>query len=186
MKLNKVSITLIIACMIIIVILIIFLRQLKQFALGMLTNNYFTIDELCASDTARKRGIDNTPTPDAQANLVLLRDRVLNPAREALGSTIYVNSGYRCPQLNAAVGGTATSQHQTGQAADITTKSRKRNQQLFAILVQQGNFDQLIWEGDGKWIHVSYSTTANRGAILAQNTNGGYTNIQSNWQTTIA
>ncbi|MBO5012563.1 MAG: hypothetical protein J6C57_00810, partial [Paludibacteraceae bacterium] len=138
MKLNKVSITLIIACMIIIVILIIFLRQLKQFALGMLTNNYFTIDELCASDTARKRGIDNTPTPDAQANLVLLRDCVLNPAREALGSTIYVNSGYRSPQLNAIVGGTSSSQHQTGQAADITTKSRKRNQQLFAILVQQG------------------------------------------------
>lgn len=186
MKLNKVSITLIIACMIIIIILIIFLRQLKQFALGMLTNNYFTIDELCASDTARKRGIDNTPTPDAEANLMLLRDRVLNPAREALGSTIYVNSGYRSPQLNAAVGGTATSQHQTGQAADITTKSRKKNQKLFAIIVQQGNYDQLIWEGDGSWIHVSYREGSNRRSILAQNTNGGYTNIQSNWQTAIS
>lgn len=186
MKLNKVSITLIIACMIIIVILIIFLRQLKQFALGMLTNNYFTIDELCASNTARKRGIDNTPTPDAEANLILLRDRVLNPAREALGSTIYVNNGYRSPQLNAAVGGTATSQHLTGQAADITTKSRERNQQLFAILVQQGNYDQLIWEGDGDWIHVSYKANGyNRGDILAQNPNGSYTNIKSNWQAAI-
>lgn len=186
MKLNKVSITLIIACMIIIIILIIFLRQLKQFALGMLTNNYFTIDELCASNTARKRGIDNTPTPDAEANLMLLRDRVLNPAREALGSTIYVNNGYRSPQLNAAVGGKATSQHLTGQAADITTKSRERNQQLFAILVQQGNYDQLIWEGDGSWIHVSYRESGNRRSILAQNTNGGYTNIKSNWQTAIS
>lgn len=185
MKLNKVSITLVISCVIIVIIIIIFLRQLKQLALGMLTNNYFTIDELCASDTARKRNIDNTPTPEVLSNLTLLRDRVLNPAREALGVTVYVNSGYRCPELNAAVGGTATSQHTTGEAADITTKSRKRNQQLFAILIQQGNFDQLIWEGNGKWIHVSYCETANRGTVLAQNANGGYTSIQSNWQTVI-
>ena len=186
MKLNKVSITLIVACMLIIIITIIFFRQLKQLAFGMLTNNYFTIDELCASDTARRRGIDNSPTQEAIANLTKLRDRVLNPARESLGSTIYVNSGYRSPALNAAVGGTSSSQHLEGEAADITTKSRKKNQKLFAIIVQQGNYDQLIWEGDGSWIHVSYREGGNRRSILAQNTNGGYTNIQSNWQTAIS
>lgn len=186
MKLNKVSITIIIAGMIIIAVVIIFFHQIKQVTTHMITKNYFTIDELCASSTAKRKGIDNTPPPQVVANLTQLRDKVLNPLREQYGAAIWVHSGYRCPELNAAVGGVANSQHIVGEAADIDTYSRDNNRKLFEILIAQANFDQIIWEGDGDWIHVSYKANGyNRGAILAQNPNGGYTNIQSNWQTAI-
>ena len=59
---------------------------------------YFTIEELCHSDTANARGIDNTPTEEVKANLEALIDNVLDPLREAYGKPIYLNSGYRCPE----------------------------------------------------------------------------------------
>lgn len=161
-------------------------KRMKQSIQGTLSKSYFTIDELCASQTAKQRGINNTPTPEVQSNLQLLIDQVLNPARQAYGSYIRVSSGYRCPALNAAVGGAASSQHLTGQAADITTGNITTDRQLFAILVSQAHFDQLIWEQtkNGRWIHVSYST-AHRQQILAYN-GKQYTNIKANWQAAIA
>ena len=117
---------------------------------------WFTIDELCRSDTARIRGIDNTPTEDVKRNLEALVDNVLDPLRGWYGKPIYVNSGYRCPALNKAVGGVASSQHLTGQAADIDVNDRAENRRLMKHIEDSLDFDQLIWENGGAWVHVSY------------------------------
>ncbi|MCD8206469.1 MAG: D-Ala-D-Ala carboxypeptidase family metallohydrolase [Bacteroidales bacterium] len=120
---------------------------------------YFTIDELCASDTARARGIDNTPSAEAVDNLTALVDNVLDPLREAWGAPIIVNSGYRCEALNDAIGGVNSSQHKTGQAADIVPKGRRRDEvrKLFRLVEVLGlDYDQLINEKDYTWVHVSY------------------------------
>ena len=95
---------------------------------------YFTIKELTRSDTARHLGIDNTPPASAVMALNELVDHVLDPLREAWGGPIHVNSGYRCPELNKIVGGTPTSQHQRGEAADITVGTRSGNRRLLALI----------------------------------------------------
>lgn len=117
---------------------------------------YFTIQELTRSDTAEEHGIDNTPTKEAKENLVALVDNVLDPLREMYGKPIIVNSGYRCPQLNAAVGGAKNSQHMRGEAADITAGSKEENKKLFELIRERLPFDQLLNESDYSWVHVSY------------------------------
>ena len=82
---------------------------------------HFTLSELLHSDTAEARGIQNTPPHDVLRRLNYLMDNCLDPIRRLWGKPIGVNSGYRSPALNAAVGGVATSQHVKGEAADITT-----------------------------------------------------------------
>lgn len=119
---------------------------------------YFTFDELSRSDTATRLNIDNTPSSSARSNLAALTDNILDPLREAWGKPITVNSGYRCPALNKAVGGSATSQHMSGQAADITTGNKVDNARLFQLVQYLGlPFDQLIDEQGFAWIHISYS-----------------------------
>lgn len=128
---------------------------------------YFTINELTRSDTARNRGIDNTPTEQAKAALTALVDNVLDPLREAYGKPIRVNSGYRSPVLNKAVGGATTSQHMKGEAADITTGSKSENKKLFELVQSLGlSFDQLIDEKGFSWVHVSYRQGNNRNHVL--------------------
>lgn len=83
---------------------------------------YFTIEELCKSTTANRLKIDNRCDSGVAVSLAALVENVLDPLREWYGKPISVNSGYRCPALNKAVGGSATSQHMSGQAADIDTK----------------------------------------------------------------
>lgn len=119
---------------------------------------YFDIKELCHSDTANARGIDNTPTEEIKENLEALIENVLDPLREAYGKPIYINSGYRCPELNKAVGGVSTSEHQSGRAADIDTHDYEENKKLFK-LIQELNlpFRQLIDESNLSWVHVSYN-----------------------------
>ena len=80
---------------------------------------YFTIEELTRSTTATQFGIDNSPSQESTANMRRLVETVLDPARERLGKPIYVNSGYRCPELNRKVGGVANSYHLQGRAADL-------------------------------------------------------------------
>lgn len=121
---------------------------------------YFTIKELCKSNTAKQKGIDNTPTPEAEENLVLLIEKVLDPLREAWGEPIIVTSGYRGEKLNKLVGGSKTSQHMTGQAADIRTVSdtKEDNRKLYELVKVLGlPVDQCINEYDYDWVHVSYS-----------------------------
>ncbi len=124
--------------------------------------NYFTIEELTYSQTAVKRGIRNETTPEVEKNLTALVCVVLDPAREKWGKPILVTSGYRCPELNKAVGGVPTSQHLKGEAADIVAGSRRENAELGRLIVKSGCFDQVIFENSNKectecdWIHVSW------------------------------
>lgn len=118
---------------------------------------YFTIKELVKSSTAEAKGIDNTPTPDVERNLTALVDNVLDPLRDIYGKPITVNSGYRCPELNKAVGGSVTSDHVKGFAADITAGSKEENERLFNIIKHNFHFSQLIDEKNFSWVHVSYN-----------------------------
>lgn len=131
---------------------------------------YFTIEELTRSATATTRGIDNTPTPEIKANLERLVDKVLDGLREIYGKPITVNSGYRCPELNKAVGGSKTSDHMNGFSVDITASSKKENAILFQIIKDNFDFDQLIWEkGNSEypdWVHVSYNPNRLRKQVL--------------------
>ena len=117
---------------------------------------YFTMKELTKSSMADKLGIDNTPTTEVSVALSNLVTHVLDPLREMYGKPITVNSGYRCPQLNAAVGGAKTSQHMRGDAADITAGSKEENKKLFELIRERLPFDQLLNESDYSWVHVSY------------------------------
>lgn len=129
---------------------------------------YFTIEELTRSTVAAARGIPNVPGENEREALEVLVLALLDPLREIWGKPIYVNSGYRSPALNKAVGGVANSQHMKGQAADITTGNAEGNRKLLALIRDGGfDFDQLIDEADGTWIHVSYvSPSENRRQVL--------------------
>lgn len=118
---------------------------------------YFTIKELTKSLTADVKGIDNTPTPEIERNLTSLVDNILDPLRELYGKPITVNSGYRCPAVNKAVGGSATSDHVKGFAADITGGNKEENERLFNIIKHNFHFSQLIDEKNFSWVHVSYN-----------------------------
>ena len=146
--------------------------------------SYFTIKEMCASDTAKRYNIDNTPSEEAKENLQNLIDVVLDPCREEYGNPITVNSGYRSRRLNAEVGGEDTSDHLTGEAADITGGSVEENRKIFRILVKNGKFDQIIWEKGGQWVHVSWRGDASR-HIMLEFKNGSYRRIDSNWENVI-
>lgn len=120
---------------------------------------YFTINELCQSETAEELKINNTPTKEIEDHLVLLIECLLDPLRETWGSAIIVNSGYRCPILNKAVGGSKTSSHMSGWAVDIRPKNGKMKEfkEFVVEFVKDKFFDQLILEksGDVEWVHIS-------------------------------
>lgn len=134
---------------------------------------HFSFQEFEHSDTAYRHGIDNTMPETAKRAAAALVDNILDPLREAWGKPLTVNSGYRCPALNRAVGGSATSQHVRGEAADIDAGSRADNGRLFKLIQQlKLPFDQLIFEhGDRNigpdWVHVSFRADGhNRRQIL--------------------
>lgn len=126
--------------------------------------NHFTLSELKKSVTADKLGINNNIPLSIIPNIEILINQVLDPIREYMNEPIYVNSGYRCPLLNKAVGGVAGSQHVLGQAADITTKSRASNLIMERYIEENLIFDQMIVYKN--FIHVSYRTTGNRKEII--------------------
>lgn len=129
---------------------------------------YFTLKEMINSNTAKSKGIDNTPTWSVVLNLLELVQNVLDPIREAYKKPITVNSGYRCIELNRAVGSKDNSQHILGLAADITVGSREANKQLFEFI--QSNikeWDQLINENNYQWIHISYNKNNNRKQVIS-------------------
>lgn len=129
---------------------------------------YFTIAEMTRSDTADRLGIDNRLPKDLLPNVENLITEVLDPLREWYGKPITVNSGFRSPALNKAVGGSATSDHMQGRAADITGGSPAENKKLFNLVQSLGlPFDQLIDEKNFAWVHVSYrSEKENRKQVL--------------------
>ena len=129
---------------------------------------YFTINEMIASDTAKVKGIDNSPTIEVRANLVALVETLLDPLREAWKSPIKVTSGYRCAILNRAVGGSSTSAHLYGCAADIVPLNGKIAEfKEFCrkyFDVRRHLYDQVILEDNGKseWLHIGLKTKDGR------------------------
>lgn len=128
---------------------------------------YFTIAELCRSTTADKLGINNRCHTEHVAKLTALVDNVLDPLRKWYGKPITVNSGYRSPELNAVLPDASnTSQHMTGEAADITVGSKEENKKLFEYIRKNLPFDQLIDESNFSWVHVSFSEKHCRKQVL--------------------
>ena len=123
------------------------------------------------SRTALRRGIDNTPTEEHKENMIKLAEEVFEPLRSYVGGPIKINSFYRSPELNKAIGGSTKSQHCHGQAIDIDdTFGRMTNAEMYRFIKDHLNFDQMIWEfGDDKnpnWVHVSYVGEENRNRCL--------------------
>ena len=124
------------------------------------------------SVTAIRRGIDNTPKLEELNNMKLLAEKIFEPLREWVEGPIRVNSFYRSPELNKAIGGSTTSQHCKGQAMDIDdTSCHKTNAEMYAWIKENLDFDQMIWEfGDDDnpaWVHVSYvSDVSNKNRCL--------------------
>ena len=117
---------------------------------------YFTVDELIYSATANLKKIKNTPNGAVKKNLEILIEQ-LDKIREKYGKPIYINSGYRCPELNTAVKGVSTSQHQLGCAADLDTrKGQEENKKLYKLIAENFEFDQLLNENNWAWVHFSY------------------------------
>ena len=134
-----------------------------------LTDN-FTKEELIASATASRLGIDNTPTKEAESKLYLLATTILQPLRDLYGKPIKVSSGYRCKALNKAVGGVTTSQHLKGEAADLNNGVAE-NRKIFQLakqMMDEGKIvvGQLIDERGYSWIHISLPDSKHRNQIL--------------------
>jgi len=137
----------------------------------------FTLQEFTKSQTAERRGIDNTPVEGHIENAKALFENVVQPVRDNFGVTI-INSGYRSGDLNYAIGGSNTSQHCKGQAVDIECPGIP-NYDIAKWIEENLDFDQLILEfytpgiPDSGWVHVSYKTEDNRkGVLTAMKENG--------------
>ena len=135
----------------------------------MITKN-FSMEELVASDTARMKGIDNTPDKEAETRLVQLAQQVLQPLRNSYGKPIKISSGYRCWALTKAIGGVSTSQHLKGEAVDINN-GQIENKKLFLLaskMIKEGviTVGQLIDEKGYLWLHISLPDNKHRNQIL--------------------
>lgn len=131
---------------------------------------HFKITEFANSNEAKRLGIDNTPDGSAISKIELLVREVLDPARELLGKPIIITSGFRSEKLNKAIGGSNSSQHMTGEAADMTCYN---NLYLYELIKNNLLYDQLIYEtsdikkdgrviGKKEWVHCSYRHKGNR------------------------
>ena len=144
----------------------------------------FTLQEFTKSQTAERRGIDNTPVEGHLENAKALFENVVQPVRDNFGVTV-INSGYRCGDLNYAIGGSNTSQHCKGQAVDIECPGTP-NYDVAKWIEENLEFDQLILEfytpgiPDSGWVHVSYKTEGNRKSILTAMKEDGKTVYKPN------
>lgn len=126
---------------------------------------HFTLDELTHSQAATRHKLDNTPPPDVIKQLTKLAHG-LEMIRALVQCPVVISSGYRSPKVNAAVGGSRTSQHMSGKAADITAPGFGRAADLMrAIHASIIPFDQCILEY-GAWVHVSFADTPRRQALV--------------------
>jgi len=140
--------------------------------------------EVTRSETAKRKGISNMPTPEHIENFKLLAERVFQPIREHFGKPIIISSGYRSKALNTAIGGALSSQHCQGEAIDIDMDGTDiTNAQVFNYIKDNLEFDQLIWEfgtdTNPDWVHVSYESKGKqRKQILRAVKNGGATSYK--------
>lgn len=122
----------------------------------------FTLSEFIDSDTADRLGIDNTPSEQAVENITLLCTKLLQPLRSLYGKPMHINSGYRCKELNEAVGGVESSYHRQGLAADVRCENPKA---LLSCLLSSGlMFDQAILYPT--FLHLSYRPTRSRQQVI--------------------
>lgn len=124
------------------------------------------LGELTRSESAKRAGISNTPTAEHIENMKKLATNIFQPIRDHFGVPIFISSGYRSRQLNSRIGGSATSQHSSGEAIDIDMDGSSNgvtNKEVFDFIKDNLEFDQLIWEFGTKnnpdWVHVSYEST---------------------------
>ena len=140
--------------------------------------------EVTRSETAKRKGISNMPTPQHIENFKLLAEKVFQPIREHFGKPIIISSGYRSKELNTAIGGALSSQHCQGEAIDIDMDGTDiTNAQVFNYIKDNLEFDQLIWEfgtdTNPDWVHVSYESTGKqRKQILRAVKKGGATSYK--------
>ena len=124
-------------------------------------SKHFSLSELTKSDTAIRKGIDNTPNDQEVENLILLCNEILEPVREHYGIPFAPNSGFRCLDLNRAIGSSDKSQHVSGKAVDFEI-SGLDNKEVALWVMENCDFDQLILEfyKEGEpssgWVHCSY------------------------------
>jgi hypothetical protein len=139
------------------------------------------LSEVTRSETAKRRGISNMPTPEHIENFKLLAEKVFQPIRDHFGVPIRISSGYRSAALNKAIGGSLSSQHCQGEAIDIDMDGTSiTNAAIFNYIKDNLEFDQLIWEfgtdANPDWVHVSYESTGKqRKQILKAKKAGGKT-----------
>jgi len=140
----------------------------------------FTLSEMVKSETALRHDMDNTPGEAEIASLRLLCEKILQPVREHYGKGVKVNSGFRHPEVNAKVGGSKTSDHCKGQAADIEIPG-VANADLAAHIVDTYKFTQVILEfytpgvPDSGWVHVSYDPANLKSQVLTATKKDGKT-----------
>ena len=147
-------------------------------------SNNFSLNELTKSQTAERKGIDNTPSTEHQENLKSLCTHVLQPVRDHFGHVVSVSSGYRSPELCTAIGSKSTSQHAKGEAADFEIFGVS-NKELADWIHYNLNYDQLIleyWKGEDDpnsgWVHCSYSENQKRRQYLKAVKVDGRTNYE--------
>jgi zinc D-Ala-D-Ala carboxypeptidase len=146
-------------------------------------SEHLSLAEVTRSESAKRRGISNMPTPAHIENFKLLAENIFEPIREHFGKPIHISSGYRSDALNKAIGGSKTSQHCTGEAIDIDMDGSANgvtNKMVFDYIKDNLNFDQLIWEfgtaSNPDWVHVSYESTGKqRKQVLRAVKSGGAT-----------
>jgi hypothetical protein len=137
-------------------------------------SNYVSLAEVTKSDTAKRKGISNEPTPEHLENLKTICADVFDKIREHFGVPIYISSGYRSAALNKAIGGSKNSDHNLGRALDLDQDGRGNgvtNMDVFNFIKDNLEVDQLIGEfqradGNFEWVHVGYRKGANRKQIL--------------------
>lgn len=134
---------------------------------------HFSLAEMIVSQTAARRGIDNTPGDAEIAALRTLCIEVLEPVRKHFDRPVIVSSGYRSPTVNRAIGGSSSSQHCKGEAADFTVPGVSVLD-LAQWMHRNLNYDQLIYEF-GSWVHVSYRAGRLRNQELSAKRIGGRT-----------
>jgi len=124
-------------------------------------SRHFTLEEMLVSGAAARRGIDMTPSPVVKVSLRALCSTILDPLREEIGQAVIVTSGYRPVKLNTLIGGSNTSQHCLGEAADIHVRGWTP-MDLAKLIVSMGlPYDQVILEF-GQWVHVSHKAFGNQ------------------------
>ena len=145
-------------------------------------SEHFSLQELCQSDWADRNGVTNEPDKEAAKNLLLLAEK-LEEVRAILGHPIHINSGYRSPKVNKAIGGSPTSSHQYGLAADITCKGYGNPKVVCEAIVASGiKFDQCILEfyhpsSGGGWVHLGIGKGL-RQQVLSINSHGTFAGIR--------